>query len=65
LDVAKDCNGGSTLECAKSVLGLVGELDPTGILGGVLSIATSFMYPGCDEIEEPKSTTEEEEVQED
>jgi hypothetical protein len=64
-DVTKECNGGSSLDCAKSVMGLIGELDPTGVLGGVLDMAKNFMHPGCDEVDEKESKTEEEEVQED
>jgi len=35
------------ISCASSVLNLIGNLDPTGVLGALTGIATAFLYPSC------------------
>jgi hypothetical protein len=63
-DMAENCGKeGKGLDCAKAVMTMVGELDPTGILGGFMDLAKTFMYPICStgEPEKPEDTSEDEE----
>jgi hypothetical protein len=36
------------LKCAQAVMDIVTLMDPTGVLGGVFTIAKAFMHPSCD-----------------
>ena len=54
MGVNKDCSGDSVnpLNCAKAIMNLVATTDPTGILGGALTMAQAFMHPICDSEDE-------------